>query len=53
MKVGRFMGDITFSGDIIPFLTYLLLGEIVHLGKASSFGLGKYKLILTGSDSEV
>jgi len=44
MNLGGFLGEITFRGDLAPFLPYLALGEILHLGKASSFGLGKYEL---------
>ncbi len=45
MKLGGFMGRIAFSGDLKPFWPYLLLGEIIHVGKGSSFGLGKYEIL--------
>ena len=45
MKLGGFMGRIDFSGDLAPFWLYLSLGEIVHVGKGSSFGLGKYEIL--------
>jgi len=45
MKLGGFMGRIDFSGDFAPFWGYLVLGEIVHVGKGSSFGLGKYEIL--------
>ena len=45
MKLGGFMGSITFSGDLKSFWPYLILGESVHVGKGSSFGLGKYEIL--------
>jgi len=44
MKMGGFIGSITFEGDLEPFLPFLLLGEYVHVGKGTSFGLGKYEI---------
>ena len=44
MKMGGFIGSITFEGDLEPFLPFLLLGEYIHIGKGTSFGLGKYQL---------
>ncbi len=42
MKLGGFVGTITYRGDLRPFLPLLRLGEIVHVGKGTSFGLGKF-----------
>ena len=44
MKMGGFVGSITFEGDFMPFLSFLLLGEYIHVGKGTSFGLGKYEI---------
>lgn len=44
MKLGGFLGHITFDGDFAEFWPYLLLGEHVHIGKATTFGLGKYEI---------
>jgi hypothetical protein len=44
MPAGGLVGDITFEGDFAPFWPFLLLGEYFHVGKNTSFGLGKYLL---------
>ena len=44
MMMGGFMGSITFEGVLGPFLPFLLLGEHIHVGKGTSFGLGKYEI---------
>ncbi|HHW20441.1 CRISPR system precrRNA processing endoribonuclease RAMP protein Cas6 [Thermodesulfovibrio thiophilus] len=44
MKLGGLMGNITYSGNIYPFMQFLKAGEIFHIGKGTSFGLGKYRI---------
>jgi len=44
MTLGGFVGTLGFEGDLAPFLPLLRLGEIVHLGKGTAFGLGKYTI---------
>lgn len=44
MTLGGFIGTVTFRGNLHRFLPLLALGEVVHIGKAASFGLGKYIL---------
>jgi len=46
MKLGGLLGALSLSGDIEPFMPYLRLGEWLHVGKNTTFGLGQYKLIL-------
>ena len=41
MKMGGFIGAITFEGDFEAFMPLLLIGEQTHVGKGTSFGLGK------------
>ncbi len=44
MKLGGFIGEVTFTGILEPFMPYILLGEYIHVGKGTSFGLGKYEI---------
>lgn len=44
MKLGGVVGRIIFNGDLEPFLLLLKLGEYLHIGKGTAFGLGKYKM---------
>ena len=44
MTMGGFMGEVTYGGDLEEFQPFIKLGEYVHLGKGSSFGLGKYEI---------
>lgn len=46
MKLGGLLGYITFTGDLLPFLPYLILGSHIHIGKNTVFGLGKYEVII-------
>jgi CRISPR-associated endoribonuclease Cas6 len=42
MKLGGLMGSIRYQGNPAPFQALLHAGEILHIGKGTSFGLGKY-----------
>ena len=44
MKLGGFMGEIAYEGDLEKFWPYIRLGEHVHIGKGSGFGLGRYRI---------
>ena len=44
MMLGGFIGEMEFEGDVTEFLPFLRFGELVHIGKATSFGLGKFKI---------
>ncbi|MGP8322062.1 MAG: CRISPR system precrRNA processing endoribonuclease RAMP protein Cas6 [Methanosarcinaceae archaeon] len=48
LKMGGFMGDITFEGDLAEFLPFLRLGEYLHVGKGTVYGLGKYEIVGNG-----
>ncbi|GBE00881.1 hypothetical protein BMS3Abin08_00304 [bacterium BMS3Abin08] len=45
MKMGGFTGEIAFEGDIQPFMDLIRAGEVLHVGKGTSFGLGKYGIV--------
>lgn len=44
MKMGGVVGEITFEGDIGPFMPLIQAGEVLHFGKGTGFGLGKYEI---------
>jgi len=41
-QLGGFIGTVEYKGDIAPFLPLIRLGQFIHLGKNTSFGMGKY-----------
>jgi len=45
LKMGGFMGNITFEGELAEFLPFLRLGEYLHIGKGTVYGLGKYEIV--------
>ncbi len=42
-----FVGEVSFEGDLGPFIPYLKLGEYVHVGKNAVFGNGWYQIVST------
>ena len=42
LMMGGFQGSVTYAGHFDPFLPFLLLGQHVHVGKGTVYGLGKY-----------
>ena len=44
MKMGGFVGEITLEGDLNPFSELLRAAEVVHVGKGTTFGLGKVEI---------
>jgi hypothetical protein len=44
MKLGGFVGEAVYAGDLTGFNPLLLLGQLVHIGKACVFGNGQYKV---------
>ncbi len=42
--VGGLIGHICFSGDVAPFLRYLLWGQVTHVGKDATRGNGWYRI---------
>jgi hypothetical protein len=48
MRLGGFVGEVEYEfavvADLEVFLPLLMLGEVVHVGKNTTFGLGKYEI---------
>jgi hypothetical protein len=44
VPLGGFVGEMTYQGDLAPFHTLLALGALVHVGKATVFGHGRYEI---------
>lgn len=45
MKLGGFVGEASFEGALGDFMPFLRLGEHIHVGKGTSFGLGRYRIV--------
>ncbi len=44
IATGGLLGEVTFFGNLLIFLPFIELGEYIHIGKQTSFGLGKYEI---------
>jgi len=44
MKLGGFVGEATFEGELGEFMPLLRIGTHLHVGKNTSFGLGKFEV---------
>lgn len=44
MTLGGVLGNVKYEGNLRPFMQILKLGEHIHLGKGTSFGLGQYRI---------
>lgn len=44
VRLGGCLGDVSYRGEITAFWPILRLGEILHIGKNTSFGLGRILL---------
>jgi CRISPR/Cas system endoribonuclease Cas6 (RAMP superfamily) len=53
INMGGFVGDITYEGNLNPFLPLIQAGEILHVGKGATFGLGRYEMQLQGDKDSV
>jgi CRISPR-associated endoribonuclease Cas6 len=42
-----YVGTLTVTGPLTPFLPLLRLGEYLHVGAGTAFGLGRYRLAVT------
>lgn len=44
IKTGGLTGSVTYSGELKEFIPFLKAGEIIHVGKSTTFGFGGYRL---------
>jgi hypothetical protein len=45
MEKGGLLGDITFEGELAEFMPFIKLGEFLHIGGGTAYGLGKYEIM--------
>ncbi len=45
MRLGGVVGEVAYGGDWAPFAPLVRLGEVVHVGKGTAFGLGQYEVM--------
>lgn len=50
MALGGVVGEWALEGELAPFLQLLRLGEWLHVGKETAFGLGRYTLLAAGAE---
>lgn len=43
INMGGFVGKITFEGNFASFMPLIRAGQVLHVGKGTGFGLGKYE----------
>lgn len=46
MKLGGVVGTWSLQGELAPFWPFLQMGQWLHVGKETPFGLGHYRLIV-------
>jgi CRISPR-associated endoribonuclease Cas6 len=45
MRMKGFIGEVVYQGDLTKFYPLLKIGEYIHVGKNTTFGLGKYEIV--------
>ncbi len=48
MSLGGFIGSVSYSGNFGELLPFMVWGEVLHVGKAASFGLGRFRMQASG-----
>ena len=43
-----FIGELELEGDLTPYMPLLKIGEIIHVGRGTVYGMGKYQMINIG-----
>jgi len=44
LKMDGLLGHLTVAGPLEPLLPFLAVGQLIHVGKATAFGCGEYRL---------
>lgn len=44
IKMGGLIGELTYQGTFTPYSKFLKLGQYIHIGKNTAFGMGKYNI---------
>jgi len=44
MNLGGLVGKVVYEGDLGPFRELIVVGSLVHAGKSTTFGLGRYSV---------
>jgi len=44
IKTGGLTGKVIYQGNLAPFMPFFKAGELVHVGKSTTFGFGRYTL---------
>ncbi len=44
MQMGGIIGDVVYEGKLFPFLPLLSFCSVVHIGKQTTFGLGRFDM---------
>lgn len=45
LNQGGLCGEVIYQGQLLKFMPFLLLGQEIHVGKETSFGLGRMEVI--------
>lgn len=45
VMMGGFTGNVTYSGRVRPFFTFIRMAELVHIGKGTVYGMGKITVV--------
>lgn len=50
IQFGGVIGTVTYAGPLRPFLPLLTAGQILHVGRGTSFGQGRYVIVAHASN---
>ena len=44
MDLSGLLGELEFAGDLTPFVPWLLAAQILHIGRNTTFGMGRVEV---------